>query len=150
MRQIAGLAASPFGDQLVRDVQIFGYVGHDPSSPVAELGLARTGGAVVEGSSRSSPEPFSATVIGPQNRIGHPRVAETALCHATFYTTSFVGHPLYFSELANARPRLAFEVCAPAQNGTAIYANAFCESHTSLKNAFSAAFFSSEALAAFM
>ena len=56
----------------------------------------------------------------------------------------------YCNDLANACPRLAFEVCAPAQKGTAISANARCESHTSLKNAFSAAFFSSEALAAFM
>jgi hypothetical protein len=117
---------------------------------VAGIGPARTGRAVGEGSNRSSPGPFTVAAVGPRSRTGYRRVAEAVLRHATFYTTSFVGHPLYCSDLANAWPRLAFEVCAPAQNGTAISANAFCESHTSLKNAFLAAFFSSEALAAFM
>ena len=56
----------------------------------------------------------------------------------------------YWRDLAKAIPRLALDVWAPAQNGTATSANAFCESHTSLKNAFSAAFFSSEARAASM
>ena len=117
---------------------------------MAELEPARTGGAVGEGSNRSSPGPFAVAAVGPRNRTGCRRAAEAVLRHAASYTTSFVVYPLYFSDLANAWPRLAFEVCAPAQNGTAISANAFCESHTSLKNAFSAAFFSSDALAAFM
>ena len=34
---------------------------------------------------------------------------------------------------------LALDVCAPAQNGTAISAKAFCESQTFLKNSFLAA-----------
>ena len=85
-----------------------------------------------------------------QIRPGRRHVAETSLRHVTSCTTPLREFLRYFSDLANAWPRLAFEVCAPAQNGTATSANAFCESHTSLKNAFSAAFFSSEALAAFM
>ena len=56
----------------------------------------------------------------------------------------------YCIDLANACPRFAFEVWAPAQKGTAISAKARWESQTFLKKAFAAAFFSSDALAAFM
>ena len=53
------------------------------------------------------------------------RVAETVLRHMASYAT--LPWPLspYCNDLANAWPRLAFEVCAPAQNGTAISAKAF-------------------------
>ena len=79
------------------------------------------------------------------------RAAKAMLRHAVSRTVCrYPVTRLYCNDLANAWPRLAFEVCAPAQNGTAVSAKALCESQTSLKKAFSAAFFSSDALAAFM
>ena len=93
----------------------------------------------------------------PGRGEGHDGPGRTAAwrrpCSATRRPAPFCRYPvtrLYCNDLANAWPRLAFEVCAPAQNGTAISAKVLCESQTSLKKAFSAAFFSSEALAAFM
>ena len=54
----------------------------------------------------------------------------------------------YWSVAACARPKPAFEVCAPAQNGTTVSAKSFCDCHTSAKNSFSAAAASSDFLAA--
>ena len=56
----------------------------------------------------------------------------------------------YLSVSACARPKFAFEVCAPDQNGTTVSAKSFCDCHTSAKNLFSAAAFSSDFLAAAM
>ena len=56
----------------------------------------------------------------------------------------------YFRLSAKALPSDAFDVCAPAQNGTAISAKSFWDCQTVAKNSFSAAFFSRDAFAAFM
>ena len=112
-------------------------------------GQARIGDARSEARTVHSPDREPAPLIGRGAGPGC-HVAETALRHVGSYTTLLRQTSPYCSDLANAWPRLAFEVCAPAQNGTAISANARCDSHTSLKNAFASAFFSSDALAAFM
>ena len=43
----------------------------------------------------------------------------------------------YSKVSAWALPKLAFDACAPAQNGTAMSAKSFCDCHTSAKNSFS-------------
>ena len=111
----------PLGDQFVRDFQVAGY-------------------------NLFSHAPFSLPVISPYERelsfLGKslmllPKIdnKQTDAWGPEGPRTLSSEH--YFKVSAWALPKLAFDACAPAQNGTAMSAKSFCDCHTSAKNSLS-------------